>query len=141
MFIFGWTLYYKLHPIGPIIGFVLLSFGQAAIESTVTAYLTTVNQNQVAAVTGLNIFVNLCASGVVMPFSIYVKDTLNIGSFSIVVCCMNDIAIVWSSVLTYKNIQRAKYMDKQKNDTTSGLETIPLSSRSLVKNYTGPIEE
>lgn len=99
----------------------VLSFGQAAVESVVTTYLTTINQSKVATGIGVNIFVNLFASGIVMHFAMSVKDVLNVALLSSILCFVNIGSIFWSSVLTYRNIQRAR--------------SIVLSQIS-VKNYT-----
>ena len=110
LIIYGWIFDYKLNVMGPIIGMCLISFGQAAVESAVSTYLTSKKQSEAAAVIAANTFFNFFAAGIVLTCAVPMYNAMGIGPYFSLLAGLNIITIVWSGVLVYKNVKRGGYV-------------------------------
>ena len=122
LMIFGWTFHYKLHVIGPIIGNVLLSFGQAALEPSISAYLTSKKRNEAAAVSAANTSINLCVAGVFVGVAVLLNNAMNTGPYFSLLAGINIVTIGIACISVYRSISRTNHVDVQQNDATLVVE-------------------
>jgi multidrug resistance protein len=107
--IYGWTFQYKLNVIVPIFGQILLSFGQAVVEPSVSSYLVTREQTHAAAVSAANTFLNLCTGGILITLAIPMQSAMGTGLYFSFLGCINVFTIVFVSILMYKAMRRGNY--------------------------------
>ena len=110
LIIYGWILDYKLSVVGSIIGMCLISFGQTAVESAVSAYLTSKKQSEAAAVIATNTFFNFFVAGILITCSVPMYYAMGIGPYFCFLAAHNIITIVWSGILVYRNVKRQGYV-------------------------------
>ena len=138
LIIFGWTFQYKYHVIGPIIGNVLFSFGQAVLEPSVSAYLTSKKRSEAAAVSAANTFINLCVAGIFVGVAILLSNAMGIGPYFSLLASLNIVTIGLASTLAYKSITRTNHIDAQQSATTLVLEDPPRTTILPRNEYDNP---
>ncbi|CAF1565359.1 unnamed protein product [Adineta ricciae] len=109
LMIYGWTFHYKTHLSGPLIGQILLSFGQAILEPAVSSYLTIKKPEEAAAICAVNTFANFCAAGVILTGAIPLESVIGTGPFFCLMCSINVFTIGFASILVVKCIKRRKH--------------------------------
>ena len=138
LLIYGWSFHYKVHLSGPIIGLMLLSFGQGVFEPSVSTYLTIKKQKDAAAVSAANTCLNFCAAGVLVSVGVPLVNAMGTGPYFSLLCGLNVIAIVPASILVYKCIRRARCVVAQQSSMASGLENPNESTSSPRNGYVIP---
>ncbi|CAF1049974.1 unnamed protein product [Adineta steineri] len=130
LIIYGWAFHYKLHVSVPIIGQVLLSFGQSILEPAVSAYLTIKKQEAASAVSAANTFLNLCAAGALVTVGVPLHNVMGTGPYFSLMCGINIVTITAASILVYKRIRQARHTAKQRNGMTLKLKKHQNSTMS-----------
>jgi len=110
LIIYGWIFDYKLNVVGSIIGMCLIGFGQTAVESAVSTYLTSKKQSEAAAVIAANTFFNSFVGGIILTCAVPMYNAMGIGPYCSFLASLNVITIVWSGVLVYKNVKTGGYV-------------------------------
>jgi len=107
---YGWVFDYQLSVAGPIIGMCLISFGQTAVESAVSAYLTSKKQTEAAAVIAANTFFNFFAAGILITCAVPMYHAMGVGPYFCFLAGLNIITIVWSGILVYRDVKKGGYV-------------------------------
>lgn len=118
LLIYGWTFHYKTNLTGPIIGQVLLGFGQTVAQPGVYAYLTAKKQSEAAAASAANTALNFCIAGIGVTIAVPLRDAINTGPFFSIISGINIVVIGVAAVLLYRKIKEAKRITVQKTDPT-----------------------
>lgn len=108
--IFGWGFQYKLNMAVPIVGLVILCFGQSVVEPGISAYLTIIKFEHAATISALNSFFNFVITGIIVTVTNPLCKAMGIGFFFTLVCGINLVVIGISSVLIFIKIKRANYV-------------------------------
>ena len=128
LFIHGWTFHYKTNVAGPIIGQVVLGFGQSAQMPGVFAYLTAKKQKDAAAVSAANTLVYFCGAGVGVTIAVPLEAAMGTGGFFSLISGINIVAITIASILIFRQIRHVRQVVKQQNNAVS----LPINSSNIV---------
>jgi multidrug resistance protein len=121
LIIYGWSFHYKVHLTGPIIGLVVLTFGQSILQPGVFSYLTAKKQKEAAMVSAANTALNFGGAGIGVTVAVPLQTAMGTGPFFSLICGINVVAIAVASILVYKQIRKMKRVAVQQKDTV--LET------------------
>lgn len=105
LLIYGWTFHYQLNAAIPIVGQVLISFSQAILEPTISAYLTIKKYEQTAAVSALNMFFNFCTVGFIISFTVPMNNAMGTGPYFSLISGINVAAIAFASIVMHKRLR------------------------------------
>lgn len=108
--IFGWIFQYQSNISGAVIGHVLLSFGQAAVDTIVSAYLTIKKQEQAGAMSAIYVLCNLLGAGFIVTFAVPLSNVMGPGFYFSFLSALNFACIIWAGILVDKNIRRTYYI-------------------------------
>jgi MFS family permease len=128
LMIYGWAFHYKVYVAVPIIGQVVLGFGQAAQMPGVFAYLTAKKQKDAAAVSAANTLVYFCGAGIGVSVAVPLQTAMGTGPFFSLVAGINVVAIVVASILVYKQIRKSRLVDIQQG----GLAPVSIKSGDTI---------
>ncbi|CAF3367619.1 unnamed protein product [Rotaria socialis] len=133
LIIYGWTFHYKLNLAGPLIGFILISIGQAVLEPSVSSYLTAKKQSEAGAVSAANNFVNCCAAGILVTVAIPLENAMQTGPYFSLLCGINVVSITLDSIPVYKHIRQSKLVIEKLNGSAINQKTDSPSIQSITK--------
>ena len=121
LIIYGWTFHYKLNLAGPIIGQIVLGFGQSVLQPGVFAYLTVKKQQEAAGASAANTALNFCGAGIGVTIAVPLQNAMGTGPLFSLVSGINIVGITVASILLCKQIRRANHAATQSKNVA--LET------------------
>ncbi|CAF0980384.1 unnamed protein product [Didymodactylos carnosus] len=102
---YGWSFYFRLNAILPILSATIVAFGQSIYRPGVSSYLTVTKQQHAATIVSVNTFLNHSIAGISILVAVLIYPTINIGMFFTILSGINIAAIIPACALTVTRIR------------------------------------